>query len=115
MIVHWSKGIEEKGGIRNQYHHITDIAPTTLDVTGTTFFKELDGVEQMDLDGTSMQYAFNKKEAPTTHKEQYYELFGKRAIYSRWLKIYHHTRKQNALEHQHDSSISRRCLGTIQP
>lgn len=81
MIVHWPNGIEDKGGIRNQYHHITDIAPTILDVTGTTFLKELDGVEQMDLDGTSMQYAFNKKEAPTTHKEQYYELFGNRAIY----------------------------------
>ena len=36
LVVHWPDGIEAKGEIRDQYCHITDIAPTILDVTGTT-------------------------------------------------------------------------------
>lgn len=81
LVVHWPDGIEAKGEIRDQYHHITDIAPTIMDVTGTEFLKELDGHEQMEWDGTSMQYSFNNAAAPTEHPEQYYELFGNRAIY----------------------------------
>ena len=35
----------------------------------------------MDLDGVSMAYSFDNPNAPTQHPEQYYELFGNRAIY----------------------------------
>ena len=81
LIVHWPDGIESPGEIRQQYHHITDIAPTILDVTGTPFYKEIDGNEQMDMDGVSMAYSFNEAAAATQHPEQYYELFGNRALY----------------------------------
>jgi len=81
MVVHWPAGIRAKGEVRNQYHHIVDIAPTILDVTGVEFLEELDGVEQMPFDGVSMAYAFNESDAPTQHPEQYYELFGNRALY----------------------------------
>ena len=67
--------------MRNQYHHITDIGATILDVTGTPFFEEIDGHKQMDLDGVSMRYSFDDNTAPTNHPEQYYELFGNRALY----------------------------------
>jgi arylsulfatase A-like enzyme len=81
MVISWPKGIKAKGEVRNQYHHITDIGATILDVTGTPFFEEIDGHKQMDLDGRSMAYSFDNNEAPTNHPEQYYELFGNRAIY----------------------------------
>jgi arylsulfatase len=81
LVIHWPAGIKSKGEIRNQYHHITDIGATILDVTGTPFLEVLDGEEQMDLDGKSMAYSFDKADAPTNHPEQYYELFGNRAIY----------------------------------
>lgn len=81
LVIQWPDGIKAKGEIRNQYHHIIDIAATIFDVTGTPFLKELDGVEQMDLDGVSMAYSFDNSETPTQHPEQYYELFGNRAIY----------------------------------
>jgi len=81
LVVHWPAGIKSKGEIRNQYHHITDIGATILDVTGTPFLEVLDGEEQMELDGKSMAYSFDKADAPTNHPEQYYELFGNRAIY----------------------------------
>jgi arylsulfatase len=81
LIITWPKGIKAKGEVRNQYHHITDIGTTILDVTNTPFFEEIDGHKQMDLDGTSMVYSFDNGAAPTNHPEQYYELFGNRAIY----------------------------------
>ena len=81
MVISWPKGIKSKGEVRNQYHHITDIGATILDVTGTPFFEEIDGHEQMDLDGMSMKYSFDDNDAPTNHPEQYYELFGNRALY----------------------------------
>jgi arylsulfatase len=81
MVVHWPAGIKAKGEVRNQYHHITDIGATILDVTNTPFLKEIDGHEQMDLDGVSMAYSFDAPDAPTQHPEQYYELFGNRALY----------------------------------
>ncbi|MHC4643058.1 MAG: arylsulfatase [Planctomycetota bacterium] len=81
LIITWPKGIKAKGEVRNQYHHITDIGATIMDVTATPFFDEIDGHKQMDLDGTSMAYSFDNANAPTNHPEQYYELFGNRAIY----------------------------------
>jgi arylsulfatase len=81
LIITWPKGIKAKGEIRNQYHHITDIGATILGVTGTAFLKELDGEDQMPLDGKNMAYSFDNPSAPTNHPEQYYELFGNRAIY----------------------------------
>ena len=33
-IVHWPKGIEEKGGLRTQFTHVIDIAPTILEAAG---------------------------------------------------------------------------------
>jgi arylsulfatase len=81
LVVHWPAGIEARGEIRNQYHHIIDIGATIMDVTGTPFLEVLDGEEQMPLDGVSMAYSFDAPDAPTNHPEQYYELFGNRAIY----------------------------------
>lgn len=81
LIIHWPKGMKARGEVRDQYHHITDIGPTILDVTGVEFFEELDGVRQIPMDGVSMAYSFDLPDAPTRHTEQYYELFGNRAIY----------------------------------
>ena len=34
MVVHWPKGITEKGGLRTQWMHMIDIAPTVLEAVG---------------------------------------------------------------------------------
>jgi len=81
LVVHWPDGIKAKGEVRDQYHHIIDIGATIIDVTKTPFLEVLDGEEQMPLDGVSMAYSFDAPDAPTEHPEQYYELFGNRAIY----------------------------------
>lgn len=81
LIFHWPGGIEEKGGIRDQYHHIADVAPTFLDILKLEVPEEIEGIPQQPMDGTSMYYAFNDAEAPNAKKVQYYEMFGNRAIW----------------------------------
>jgi arylsulfatase len=81
LIVQWPNGIKAKGEIRTQYHHIIDIIPTIMDVTGVGFQPEVDGVKQMPFDGVSMKYSFDDSKAPTNHPVQYYEQLGNRGIY----------------------------------
>lgn len=82
MVVHWPGGIEGKGEIRNQYHHIIDVAPTILEATGIEMPESYHGVKQQPMDGVSMMYAFNDAEAANKKQRQYYEMFGNRAIWA---------------------------------
>ena len=86
MVMHWPKGIEAKGEIRSQWHHVNDVAPTVLEAVGLPSPKSINGIEQIPMDGVSMLYAANDKNAEDQHKVQYFEMFGNRAIYSNgWL------------------------------
>ncbi|MEZ0363451.1 arylsulfatase [Mycobacterium sp. pUA109] len=82
LVIHWPKGIKTKGQIRHQYHHVTDIVPTILDVAGIKMPEEHRGVKQYPLNGTSMQYSFEDAKAPTTKKRQYYAMLGTRGIWA---------------------------------
>ena len=83
MAISWPKVIKDKGGIRNQFHHVIDIAPTILEATGIPLPEEVDGIKQNPMDGVSMMYTFDEKnaDAPSTRKTQYFEMIGDHAIY----------------------------------
>jgi arylsulfatase len=81
LVITWPKGIQAKGEIRKQYHHIIDIAPTILDACQLHAPEMVEGVKQMPFDGVSMKYSFNNANAETTHPTQYYEMYGNRAMY----------------------------------
>ncbi|MGI9316032.1 MAG: arylsulfatase [bacterium] len=81
LVVHWPKGIIDKGEIRKQYHHISDIAPTIMEAVGITVPDEYNGVAQQPMDGVSMLYAFSDGTAANKKERQYYEMFGNRAIW----------------------------------
>ena len=81
VVIHWPKGIKEKGGLRSQFSHVIDIAPTILEAAGLPQPKSVNGMVQTPIEGTSMLYAFNDAKAPERHKTQYFEMFGNRAIY----------------------------------
>ena len=82
-VISWPNVIKDKGGIRDQFHHVIDIMPTILEATGIPLPEEIDGIKQKPMDGTSMLYTFDKKneKAPSTRKTQYFEMIGDRAIY----------------------------------
>ncbi|MBA5776155.1 sulfatase-like hydrolase/transferase [Stappia sp. F7233] len=83
VAISWPKVIKDKGGIRNQFHHVIDIVPTILEATGIAAPKVVEGVPQSPIEGVSMAYTFDaaNAEAPSTHRTQYFEMFGNYAIY----------------------------------
>ena len=81
MVIHWPKGIKDKGGLRSQFSHVIDIAPTILEAAGLPEPKSVNGTPQTPIEGTSLLYTFNDAKAPERHTTQYFEMFGNRAIY----------------------------------
>jgi arylsulfatase A-like enzyme len=81
LIIYYPKVIKDKGGIRNQYGHVTDLFPTTLEFVGLKPAQSIRNIQQDTLQGTSLVYSFDNAKAPTRHTEQYYYIFGSRSIY----------------------------------
>lgn len=79
--IRYPKLIKDAGGIRRQFHHVTDIVPTILEVTGVPKPDEVNGIKQRPLDGASMAYSFTNEKAPTSHPTQYFEMLGYRGVY----------------------------------
>jgi hypothetical protein len=104
MVIHWPNGIKEKGGLRSQFGHVIDIAPTILEATSLPEPTSVNGTLQTPIEGTSLFYTFNDGQAKERHTTQYFEMFGNRAIYhDGWLARTIHrapwqTKKQRPLE-----------------
>jgi arylsulfatase len=94
FILSWP-GKVPAGGVRPQFHHAVDLAPTLYDLVGIEPPRAVDGVEQTPLDGVSMVYTFADAEAPTRKKLQYWENAGHRALWrDGWLGVDLHQRGQ---------------------
>lgn len=90
-IVHWPKGIQEKGGMRSQFCHVIDIAPTVLEAAGTPEPVMVNGVMQSPYEGTSLAYTFDAPSDAERHDLQYFEMFGNRGIYHKgWSAVTKH-------------------------
>jgi arylsulfatase len=83
MAMSWPGHINDLGGIRRQFHHVIDIAPTILEATGIPQPETVNGIKQSPMEGVSMTYTWDKAkaDAPTQHTTQYFEMLGNRAIY----------------------------------
>lgn len=91
-IVHWPKGIQEKGGQRFQFTHVIDVAPTILQVANIPEPIQVHGVTQSPYEGTSMLYSFNAPNEPERHDVQYFEMFCNRGIYYKgWSAVTRHS------------------------
>ena len=86
MVMHWPAGFKARGEVRDQWHHVNDVAATVLEAAKLPHSKSINGVKQKPLDGVSMLYAAKDKNASDRHTTQYFEMFGNRAIYHEgWL------------------------------
>ena len=81
MVVHWPKGIQAKDGIRTQFSHVIDVAPTILEAIGLPEPTVVNGTPQIPMEGTSLVYSFEDAKAKDRHTTQYFEIAGNRAIY----------------------------------
>jgi arylsulfatase len=81
LVISWPKRIKDQGGLRSQFCHIIDIAPTILEACGVKEPTMLNGVKQTPIEGTSLVYTFDDAKAATRHKTQYFEMLCNRGIY----------------------------------
>lgn len=103
LVVHWPAGIAEPGGRRDQFHYVTDIAPTIYEIVGVTPPDEYRGLAQLPLAGTSMRYCFGEGagDAASPKTVQYFEMMGHRGIYvDGWKAV---TRHQSGMSFDDDS------------
>lgn len=93
LIVQWPKGIRDHNGIRTQFHHVIDIAPTVLEAAGIPEPGMVNGAAQKPMEGVSMLYSFDDATAGSRRTVQYFEMFGNRGIYKDgWMAAARHGR-----------------------
>jgi arylsulfatase len=92
LIVSWPGHVSDPGGVRSQFHHAVDVAPTVYEAIGVTPPSAYRGYEQIPIAGTSMLYTLDAPDALTTKGAQYFEMNGHRGIWQGdWKAVTRHT------------------------
>lgn len=82
MAISWPREIGKKErGLRPQFHHVSDIMPTILDVAGVTAPKQVSGVDQQPITGISMRYSFKQATAPSHRTKQIFAMAQNLSLY----------------------------------
>ena len=81
MIISWPAKIHDKGGLRSQFQHVTDIAPSIYEAAQIKAPDRVNGAEQLSLEGSSLLYTFDHPDEPSNHHVQYFATVGNLAIY----------------------------------
>jgi arylsulfatase len=93
VVISWPARIKDKGGVRFQFHHVIDIAPTILEAANVPEPYMVNGVQQKPIEGISMMYCFADPNAKEQRGTQYFEMFGNRAVYHQgWVAACRHGR-----------------------
>ncbi|MGZ4704715.1 MAG: arylsulfatase [Acidimicrobiales bacterium] len=89
LVVHWPEHVTDEGGLRSQFTHIIDLAPTILDIAGIPVPDTVDGIEQEPMHGTTFVTSMTDADAPEHRTQQYFETIGNRAMYKDgwWLAV----------------------------
>jgi arylsulfatase len=85
LIVSWPARISARG-IRHQYCHAIDIAPTLYEALGVELPGVVNGYPQKPLEGVSFVASFNDPSAVTGKETQFYSMLGTRALWHRGWK-----------------------------
>lgn len=95
LIVSWPGGLVDRGGIRPQFVHAIDVAPTIFDLVGVEPESSYGGVAQMPYHGASIREVLADRAAPPAREAQYYEMIGHRAVWKDgWKAIARHRRNE---------------------
>ena len=81
LVVHWPARVTDAGGLRSQFTHVIDVAPTILDIAGIPEPTHVDGIEQEPMHGTPFTKSLTDAAAPEHRTQQYFETIGNRAMY----------------------------------
>ena len=81
MVIHWPERVTGAGGLRSQFTHVIDVAPTILDIAGIPVPSSVDGIDQEPMHGVTFAGTLTDPAAPERHTQQYFETVGNRAMY----------------------------------
>jgi arylsulfatase len=81
LIVRWPARIADAGGLRGQFCHAIDLAPTILDLVGLYAPAEVAGVKQMPMHGASLAPLIKEAGSAPMRTVQYFEMFGHRGLW----------------------------------
>lgn len=81
FVVSWPGGIAERGAIREQFMHVTDVMPTLLSLTGVEPLKKVNNFDVKPMDGLDYSAVMRDPDATPPRTEQYYECWSNRAYY----------------------------------
>jgi arylsulfatase len=81
LVVRWPARVTDHGGLRSQFTHVIDVAPTILDVAGIPAPSTVDGIEQEPMHGAPFTASFGDGAAAEHRTQQYFETIGNRAMY----------------------------------
>ena len=81
LLIAWPRGIAARGGLRRDFVHVTDIAPTILAATGVPLAATVNNVAQAPMQGASIAASFAADGDPRQGRAQYTELYGNKALW----------------------------------
>ena len=89
LVVQWPDRVDETGGLRSQFTHVIDVAPTILDVAGIPEPERVDGIEQEPMHGSTFAPSLTDGAAAEHRTQQYFETVGNRGMYKDgwWLAV----------------------------
>lgn len=93
FVLHWPARItgDSRGTLRHQFHHVSDVTPTIMSLVGVSMPSTVNGIEQMPIHGTPMDYTIDSPDAPTRKKVQHFEMLGHRGIVADgWKAVTYH-------------------------
>ena len=86
MFIAWPARILQTG-LRSQFCHAVDLAPTVLEAAGLEPPAAYHGVAQQPLHGTSLVYAFDEPNADSKKLIQHFEFNANRALFAQGWKL----------------------------
>ncbi len=81
LVVSWPKGLAARGELRHPFCHVSDLAPTVLDLLGVAPPARVDGHAVTPMTGESFAVSLRNASAPARRSPQYFEMFGHRGIW----------------------------------
>ncbi len=95
LIVSWPQGLPDSGGVRTQFVHAIDIAPTLLDLVDVQPRPSYRGVTQMPFHGASLRRVMDDSDSRGPRGRQYFEMIGHRAMWNQgWKALTRHRRNE---------------------
>jgi len=81
LIIHWPNRIADRGAIRHQFAHVSDLLPTVLDITGIVAPDRVGEYDQLPITGHSLVPTFDDADHRPEPRTQYFEMLGHRGIW----------------------------------